>query len=142
MAKKAKKPIFDKRAPGSKMIVYGAILVLIGAVVNAYMSWTLSLGVSFGAATTKDVLGTLISLCLQVALSMLVAIDGINNRNRPSKGRSVMINAICVVAISAFLLIQNASYSTSIIIAGVSIAGGVVMAIGGFKNRRVFGNGK
>lgn len=142
MAKKAKKPIFDKRAPGAKPIVYGAVLVIIGAVVNAYMSWTLSIGVSLGAATASDVLGTLISLCLQVALSMLVAIDGINNRNRPSKGRSVMINAICVVAISTFLLLQNASYSTSIIIAGVSIAGGVIMAIGGFKNRRVLGNGK
>ena len=142
MAKKEKKPIFDKRAPGAKPIVYGAILVIIGAVVNAYMSWTLSIGVSLGAATASDVFGTLLSLCLQVALSMLVAIDGINNRNRPSKGRSVMINSLCVVAISVFLLLQNASYSTSIIIAGVSIAGGVIMAIGGFKNRRVLGNGK
>lgn len=150
MKKKAKKPLFDSRAPGGKMIVYGAVLMILGAIPNAYWSWRLSLVVSMsdGAVGAGDIFGPLLSYCLQVALSLLVALDGINNRNRPSKGRSVMINAICVAAISIFLLIQvlqgegTTNVFSNALVAGVSIAGAVLMFIGGFKNRKVFGNGK
>lgn len=137
MKKKARKPIFDKRCPGARMIVYGAILMIIGGVINAYMSWTLAVGVLGGVVETKIVLGSLISLCLQVALSLLVSIDAINNRNRPSKGRSVMINSICVAAISIFLLVQGNTYESSILIAGVSLAGSTIACIGAIRNRRV-----
>ena len=84
--KKAKKPLFDKRCPGSRMIVYGAVLVIAGACINAYMSWLLVVGVLFGAAQQSDAFGSTVALCLQVALSLLVAIDGINNRNRSFRG--------------------------------------------------------
>ena len=147
MKKKAKKPIFDSRAPGGKMIVYGAVLLILAAIPNAYFSWRLSLAFSMsdGAIGAGDIFGPLLSYCLQVALSLLVALDGINNRNRPSKGRSVMINAICVVAISIFLLIQVSSGEnvlSNAFVAGVSVAGSVLMLVGGLRNRKVFGNGK
>ena len=45
MKKKTKKPIFDKRAPGGKMIVYGAVLVIIGGIINSYMAWLFTTGV-------------------------------------------------------------------------------------------------
>lgn len=143
MKKKTKKPIFDSRAPGGRLIVYGAVLVIIGGVINSYMAWLFATGVLFGAAQTSDVLGYTVSLCLQTALSLLVALDGINNRNRPSKGRKVMINAICVFALAVVLLIQNGSAEgTGIIIAAVSAGGAITMFLGGLKNRKVFGNGK
>ncbi len=143
MKKKTKKPIFDSRAPGGRLIVYGAVLVIIGGVINSYMAWLFATGVLFGAAQTSDVLGYTVSLCLQTALSLLVALDGINNRNRPSKGRKVMINAICVFALAVVLLIQNGSAEgTGLIIAAVSAGGAITMFLGGLKNRKVFGNGK
>lgn len=143
MKKKTKKPIFDKRAPGGKMIVYGAVLVIIGGIINSYMAWLFATGVLLGAAKTSDVMGYTISLCLQTALSLLVALDGINNRNRPSKGRKVMINAICVFALAIILLIQNgSSEGTGLVIAAVSAGGSIVMFLGGLQNRKVFGNGK
>lgn len=137
MKKKTKKPIFDKRCPGAKMIVYGAILVMIAGVINAYTSWVLAVGVLGGAAETKDVIGYLVSICLQVGLYLLVGIDAILNRNIPSKGRSVMINCICVAAISVYLLVQGNTYVSSIVISGISFAGSVLAAIGAFRNRRV-----
>ena len=103
MKKKTKKPIFDSRAPGGKMIVYGAVLVIIGGVINSYMAWLFATGALLGAVETGDVMGYTVSLCLQTALSLIVALDGINNRNRPSKGRKVMINAICVFALAIVL---------------------------------------
>ena len=143
MKKKTKKPIFDKRAPGGKMIVYGAVLVIIGGIINSYMAWLFTTGVLLGAAKTSDVMGYTISLCLQTALSLLVALDGINNRNRPSKGRKVMINAICVFALAIILLIQNgSSEGTGLVIAAVSAGGSIMMLLGGLQNRKVFGNGK
>ena len=143
MKKKTKKPIFDSRAPGGRLIVYGAVLVIIGGVINSYMAWLFATGVLFGAAQTSDVLGYTVSLCLQTALSLLVALDGINNRNRPSKGRKAMINAICVFALAVVLLIQNGSAEgTGLIIAAVSAGGAITMFLGGLKNRKVFGNGK
>lgn len=143
MKKKTKKPIFDSRAPGGRLIVYGAVLVIIGGVINSYMAWLFATGVLFGAAQTSDVFGYTVSLCLQTALSLLVALDGINNRNRPSKGRKVMINAICVFALAVVLLVQNGSAEgTGLIIAAVSAGGAITMFLGGLKNRKVFGNGK
>ena len=143
MKKKTKKPIFDKRAPGGKLIVYGAVLVIIGGVINSYWAWRYALVVLFGAAQTSDVLGYTVSLCLQTALSLIVALDGINNRNRPSKGRKVMINAICVFALAIVLLMQNGTaQGTGLIIAAVSAGGAITMFLGGLQNRKVFGNGK
>ncbi len=143
MKKKTKKPIFDKRAPGGKMIVYGAVLVIIGGIINSYMAWLFATGVLFGAAETGDVMGYTVSLCLQTALSLLVALDGINNRNRPSKGRKVMINAICVFALAVILLMQSGSgEGTGLIIAAVSAGGAIMMFLGGLRNRKVFGGGK
>ncbi len=138
MKKKTKKPLFDKRAPGGKMIFYGAILIIIAACINAYASWALVVGTFLGMATTQAVFGETLNLCLQVGLSLLVAIDGINNRNRPSKGRQVMINAICVMAIAVILIIQNSFYASTIVVAGLSIGGSVVMILGGLKNRNAF----
>ena len=56
MKKKTKKPIFDKRAPGGKMIVYGAVLVIIGGIINSYMAWLFATGVLLGAAENLAVL--------------------------------------------------------------------------------------
>lgn len=121
------------------MIFYGAILMIIGACVNAYASWSLVVGAFMGLATTGAVFGETLNLCLQVALSMLVAIDGINNRNRPSKGKHIMINAACVLAIALLLMVQSNFYASSIVVAGFSIGGSVVMFIGGHENKKVFG---
>ena len=97
----------------------------------------------FGAAKTGDVIGYTVSLCLQTALSLIVALDGINNRNRPSKGRKVMINSLCVFALAIVLLMQNGSaQGTGLIISAVSAAGAITMFLGGLKNRKVFGDGK
>lgn len=141
MKKKTKKPLFDSRVPGGKPIVYGAVLMIIGAVINSYMSWTLVVGALFGAADDKTVFGPALALCLQVGLSMLVAIDGINNRNRPSKGKRTMLNSACVLVIAIVLLFQNGSWesgmSTGILIAALSVAGAVIMMFGGFKNSKV-----
>ena len=125
------------------MIVYGAVLVIIGGIINSYMAWLFATGVLFGAAETGDVMGYTVSLCLQTALSLLVALDGINNRNRPSKGRKVMINAICVFALAVILLMQSGSgEGTGLIIAAVSAGGAIMMFLGGLRNRKVFGGGK
>ena len=143
MKKKTKKPIFDSRAPGGKMIVYGAVLVIIGGVINSYMAWLFATGALLGAVETGEFMGYTVSLCLQTALSLIVALDGINNRNRPSKGRKVMINAICVFALAIVLLLQNGSgEGTGLIIAAVSAGGSIMMFLGGLKNRKVFGSGK
>ena len=138
MKKKTKKPLFDKSAPGGKMIFYGAILIIIGACINAFASWSLVVGAFLGLATSEDVFGETLNLCLQVGLSLLVAIDGINNRNRPSKGKHVMINALCVMAIAVLLMVQSSFYASSILIAGLSIGGAIVMIVGGLRNKKVF----
>ena len=137
MKKKTKKPLFDKRAPGGKMIFYGAIIIIIGACINAFASWSLVVGTFLGMAAVGDVLGETLNLCLQVGLSLIVALDGINNRNRPSRGKRVMINAFCVMLIAVILLVRDASISSSIIIAGLAIGGSAVMAFGGLKNHWV-----
>lgn len=146
MKKKTKKPLFDPRCPGAKMIFYGAILLIIAGCINAYTSWVLVVGVLFRMAQSSDVFGYTFSLCAQVALAFLVAVDGINNRNRPSKGKGVMIRAICVVAIAVVLMLQGdttaGGNSTGVIVAGFSFAGSALMCLGGFKNAKVIGNGK
>lgn len=135
MKKKTKKPIFDKRCPGARMIVYGAILMMISGLINAFMSWSYVVVVFGGGAETSDVIGNLISLCLQVGLAFIVALDAINNRNKPSQARRIMINVLCVAAISILLLVLNTADS-SIVIAGVSLAGAIIAIIGTVRNRR------
>lgn len=142
MKKKTKKPIFDKRAPGGKMIVYGAVLVIIGGVINSYWAWKYALVGLSGAVQTSDVMGYTVVLCLQAAMSLIIALDGINNRNRPSKGRKVMFNALCVLALAVILIVQGSSAGDTNIVAAISMAGSIMMFIGGLKNRKVFGNGK
>lgn len=90
MKKRTKKPLFDKRAPGGKMIFYGAILIIIAACINAFASWSLVVGAFLGMATAEDVFGETLNLCLQVGLSLLVAIDGINNRNRLTRASTCL----------------------------------------------------
>ena len=70
MKKKTKKPLFDKRAPGGKTIFYGAIIIIIGACINAFASWSLVVGTFLGMAAVGDVLGETLNLCLQVGLSL------------------------------------------------------------------------
>ena len=50
MKKKAKKPLFDPRLPGAKMIFYGAILLMIAGGINAFFSWVFVVGTYLGAA--------------------------------------------------------------------------------------------
>lgn len=146
MKKKAKKILFDPRCPGAKMIFYGAILLVIAGCINAYTSWVLVVGVLFKMAQSGDVFGYTFSLCAQVALAFLVAIDGINNRNRPSKARGVMVRAICVFAIAIILMMQGdttaGGNSTGIIVAAFSFAGSCIMVLGGLRNAKVLGNKK
>ena len=146
MKKKAKKPLFDPRCPGAKMIFYGALLLIVAGCINAYTSWILAIGVLFKMAQTSDVFGYTFALCAQVALALLVAVDGINNRNRPSKARGVMIRAICVFAIAVVLLMQGdttaGGNSTGIFVAAFSFAGSALMVLGGFRNAKVLGKGK
>ncbi|MBQ5322088.1 MAG: hypothetical protein J6J07_01440, partial [Oscillospiraceae bacterium] len=49
MKKKAKKPLFDPRLPGAKMIFYGAILLMIAGGINAFFSWVFVVGTYLGA---------------------------------------------------------------------------------------------
>ena len=146
MKKKAKKALFDPRCPGAKMIFYGALLLIVAGCINAYTSWILVVGVLFKMAQTSDVLGYTFSLCAQVALALLVAVDGINNRNRPSKAKGIMIRAICVTAIAIILMMQGdttaGGNSTGIFVAGFSFAGSALMVLGGFKNGKVAGGKK
>ncbi len=146
MKKKAKKPLFDPRCPGAKMIFYGSILLIVAGCINAYTSWILVVGVLFGMAQTSDVFGYTFTLCAQVALAFLVAVDGINNRNRPSKARGIMIRALCVIAIAAVLMFQGdttaGGNSTGVIVAAFSLAGSALMILGGFRNAKVLGGKK
>lgn len=146
MKKKAKKPLFDPRCPGAKMIFYGSILLIIAGCINAYTSWVLVVGVLFGMAQSGDVFGYTFSLCAQVALAFLVAVDGINNRNRPSKARGIMIRAICVTAIAIILMMQGdttaGGNSTGVFVAAFSFAGSALMILGAFKNAKVLGGKK
>lgn len=144
--KKKKKAVFDPRCPGSKMIFYGAILLIIAGCINAYTSWVLVIGVLFNVAQTSDVIGYALSLCAQVALALLVAIDGINNRNRPSKAKGIVIKAVCVVAIAVLVMLQSdttsGGVSTGLFVSAFSLGGAAVMLIGAFRNAKVLGGKK
>ena len=146
MKKKAKKQLFDPRCPGAKMIFYGAILLIVAGCINAYTSWVLVMGVFLGMATSGDVFGYAFSLCAQVALAFLVAVDGINHRNHPSKAKGTILKAFCVVAIAVILMMQGdttaGGNSTGIFVAAFSFAGSALMILGGFRNAKVLGGKK
>jgi hypothetical protein len=146
MKKKSKKALFDPRCPGAKMIFYGAILLIIAGCINAYTSWVLVVGVLFKMAQSGDVFGYTFSLCAQVALAFLVAVDGINHRNHPSKSKGTIIKAFCVVAIAVVLMMQGdttaGGNSTGVIVAAFSFAGSALMILGGFRNAKVLGGKK
>lgn len=146
MKKKTKKPLFDPRCPGAKMIFYGAILLIIAGCINAYTSWILVVGVLFGIAETGDVIGYTFSLCAQVALAFIVAVDAINNRNRPSKAKGILIKAVCVVAIAVVLMFQGettaSGNNTGIYVAAFSLAGSAILSIGSIRNVKVLGGKK
>lgn len=146
MKKKTKKPLFDPRCPGAKMIFYGAILLIVAGCINAYVSWLLVVGVLFNAAETADVLGSTITLCAQVALAFLVAVDAINHRNHPSKAKGIILKAFCVFAIAVILMLQgdttSGGVSTGLVVAAFSFAGSAILVIGGFRNAKVLGGKK
>ena len=146
MKKKAKKSLFDPRCPGAKMIFYGALLLIVAGGINAYTSWVLVVGVLFGMAESGDVFGYAFSLCAQVALALLVAVDSINNRNRPSKSKGTVIKAICVVVIAVALMMQGdttaGGNSTGIFVAAFSFAGSALLILGGLRNAKVLGGKK
>lgn len=146
MKKKTKKPLFDPRCPGAKMIFYGAILLFVAGAINAYTSWILVVGVLFGMAETGDVIGYALSLCAQVALSFIVAVDAINNRNRPSKAKGIIVKAVCVVAIAAVLMFQSettaSGNNTGVYVAAFALAGSVILGIGAIRNAKVLGGKK
>lgn len=137
MKKKTKKPLFDPRCPGAKMTFYGAILLIISGCISAYTSWVFVVGVYMGAVSPGDVIGFAIVICAQVALNLIVGIDAINNRNRPSKARNVLVKAICVFIIAAILMVESATSDGNIITTALSLAGSVVIAIGAFLNVKV-----
>ncbi len=128
------------------MIFYGALLLIVAGCINAYTSWVLVMGVFFGMAESGDVFGYAFSLCAQVALAFLVAVDGINHRNHPSKSKGTMIKAFCVIAIAVILMIQGdttaGGTSTGIFVAAFSLAGSALMILGGFRNAKVLGGKK
>lgn len=146
MKKKTKKPLFDPRCPGAKMIFYGAILLIIAGCINAYISWLLVVGVLFKAAEAGDVFGSTLTLCAQVALALLVAVDAINHRNHPSKSKGIILKAACVFAIAVILMVQGETtaggVSTGLIVAAFSFAGSAVMVLGGIRNAKVLGGKK
>ena len=145
MKKKSKKALFDPRCPGAKMIFYGAILLIIAGCINAYTSWVLVVGVLFKMAQSGDVFGYTFSLCAQVALAFLVAVDGINHRNHPSKARGILVKAICALIIAVAFMLQLGTFEGNewgVVAAGITIAGATVMAIGAFKNATMAGGKK
>ncbi len=140
MKKKTKKPLFDPRCPGAKMLFYGAILLLIAGCINAYTTWVFVVGVYMGMVTAGDVMGYTLVICAQVALAFIVAIDAINNRNRPSKARGVLVKTLCVFIIAGVVAFQGTSgegASGNIVTAALSLAGSAVIGIGAFLNAKV-----
>lgn len=145
MKKKAKKPLFDPRLPGGKMIFYGAILLIAAGCINAYFSWIFVVGAYMGAVAAGDVFSSAIVTCLMVAIAFLTAIDGINHRNHPSKARGVMIRAFCALVIAVAFMLQLTVYEGNewgVIAAGITIGGSVVMIIGAFRNAKMVGGKK
>ncbi|MBQ4546748.1 MAG: hypothetical protein IJA17_06270 [Oscillospiraceae bacterium] len=145
MKKKAKKQLFDPRLPGAKMIFYGAILLLIAGCINAFFSWVFVVGTYLGAAELGDVFGSAIATCLMVAVAFLVAVDGINHRNHPSKARSIILKAICAFVIAVAFMLQFSNFEEEfwgVVAAGITMGGSVIMAIGAFRNAKMAGGKK
>ena len=145
MKKKAKKQLFDPRLPGAKMIFYGAILLLIAGCINAFFSWVFVVGTYLGAAELGDVFGSAIATCLMVAVAFLVAVDGINHRNHPSKARSIILKAVCAFVIAVAFMLQFSNFDEEfwgVVAAGITMGGSTVMAIGAFKNAKMAGGKK
>ena len=145
MKKKAKKQLFDPRLPGAKMIFYGAILLLIAGCINAFFSWVFVVGTYLGAAELGDVFGSAIATCLMVAVAFLVAVDGINHRNHPSKARGIILKAICALVIAVAFMLQFSNFEEEfwgVVAAGITMGGSVIMAIGAFRNAKMAGGKK
>ncbi|MBR5310074.1 MAG: hypothetical protein IKU42_03000 [Oscillospiraceae bacterium] len=145
MKKKTKKALFDPRLPGAKMIFYGAILLIAAGCINAFFSWVFVVGTYLGATTLSDVFASALVTCLMVAIAFLVAVDGINHRNHPSKARGILVKAICALIIAVAFMLQLGTFEGNewgVVAAGITIAGSVVMAIGAFKNAKMGGGKK
>ena len=145
MKKKTKKLLFDPRLPGAKMIFYGAILLIAAGCINAFFSWVFVVGTYLGAAVLGDVFASALVTCLMVAIAFLVAVDGINHRNHPSKARGILVKAICALIIAVAFMLQLGTFEGNewgVVAAGITIAGAIVMAIGAFKNAKMAGGKK
>ena len=146
MKKKTKKPLFDPRLPGAKMIFYGAILLIAAGCINAFFSWVFVVGTYLGVTAFSDVFSSALVTCLMVAIMFLVAVDAINHRNHPSKSKGIILKAACVFAIAVILMIQGETtaggVSTGLIVAAFSFAGSAVMVLGGIRNAKVLGGKK
>ena len=145
MKKKTKKLLFDPRLPGAKMIFYGAILLIAAGCINAFFSWVFVVGTYLGAATLSDVFASALVTCLMVAIAFLVAVDGINHRNHPSKARGILVKAICALIIAVAFMLQLGTFEGNewgVVAAGITIAGASVMSIGAFKNAKMGGGKK
>lgn len=140
MKKKTKKPLFDPRCPGAKMIFYGAMLLIVSGAINAFFSWVLAIVPYLTDTPAGDVFGDALVFCLQVAVVFIVAIDSINNRNRPSKARGVMVKALCALLIAVVFMLQFSNFEEQfwgVVASGITIAGSSFIAIGGFRNAKV-----
>lgn len=145
MKKKTKKPLFDPRLPGAKMIFYGAILLIAAGCINAFFSWVFVVGTYMGVTVLGDVFSSALVTCLMVAIAFLVAVDGINHRNHPSKARSILIKAICALVIAVAFMLHLQTFEGNewgVVAAGITIAGSVIMGIGSFKNAKMAGGKK
>ena len=145
MKNKAKKPLFDPRLPGAKMIFYGAVLLIIAGCINAFFSWVFVVGTYLGAAELSDVFGSAIVTCLMVDVAFLVAVDGINHRNHPSKARGIILKAICALVIAVAFMLQFSNFEEEfwgVVAAGITMGGSAIMALGAFKNAKMAGGKK
>ena len=145
MKKKTKKPLFDPRLPGAKMIFYGAILLMIAGCINAFFSWVYVVGTYLGVTAVGDVFSSALVTCLMVAIAFLTAVDGINHRNHPSKARSILIKAICALIIAVAFMLHLGTFEGNewgVVAAGITIAGSVVISLGAFKNAKMGGGKK
>ncbi len=129
-----KKPIVDtEKAPGSRLILYGSVFLIISALINAYFAWELAVAVFLEIATLDQVMGSAASFSLQCLLCMLVALDAITHRNHPSVGRKIMINCFCVLLIAVTLFV-TATSTAGYVVSGISGSGAVIVILGGYYN--------
>ncbi len=129
-----KKPLVDtQKAPGSRLILYGSVFLIISALINAYFAWEFAVAVFLELATTQQLIGSAASLSLQCLLSFLVALDAITHRNHPSAGRKIMINCFCVLLIAVALFVTSTNL-TNYIISGISGTGAIIVIVGGYYN--------